>query len=150
MNVEQVLADFGRDSGFGPITLNASNMARLEFDGGLAVDLEYSPQRGLFLYGAVAPVEAKPGGPLLQALLEANAPSQNRDGFVFSIDPAQRSILLSSVIEPGRISAAELARVLERFLDMLETWRQHVKTAFPPGAPESAGTPAPGAWHVRA
>ncbi|MCX5769448.1 MAG: type III secretion system chaperone, partial [Candidatus Hydrogenedentes bacterium] len=88
MNIEQVLAEFGRDYGFGQITLNAANMTRLEFQNGLTVDFEYREQNGLYLYGVVAAVERKPAVALLQALLEANAPAHNCDGFVFSIDSA--------------------------------------------------------------
>lgn len=150
MNIGQVLEEFGRDYGFGRIALNAANMARLEFDGGLSVDLEYSEQNGLYLNGPVATFGDKPNPALLQALLEANAPAHSREGFVFSIGPADRTILLSHRIEPARLTSAELARVLDRFLGTMETWRDNVRKSFPPDAPTPANAPAPGAWHMRA
>ena len=150
MNVHNVLAEFGREHGFGDLALNAANMTRLEFEGGLTVDFEYREQKGLYLYTVVATADARPAPSLLRALLEANAPAQNPDGFVFSIDPADQSLLLTHRIEPGRLSPDELASVLERFLDTLENWREHLQRAFPPDAPSPASPPAPGSWHMRA
>jgi hypothetical protein len=139
MTADQLLHELGLTMGLPGLRFDASQCARLMFDGKTALNFEHDAAAGcIHLYGTLAPLPAAGREALFQQLLQANLFGAQTGGATLAVDAAHHEVVLCRSVPLEGGTGAAFAAVVERFVAALEEWSSRLAGAAPAaGAPVS-------------
>jgi len=126
-----LLAASGTTVNIGDLGLNTHGVCSLRFDGDMVVNIEPEEDTDIIhVYGKVCaiPKYLKRQNTLYTELLTANF-FGNGTGLEarFSIHPHDKEVLLSQSINITTLTTEEFLNSMQRFVNILEIWRQQIK-----------------------
>ena len=142
MQLNDLLKEFGQQSGLGNLALDENNACRLIFDDKLNVDVEMLPDgERFFIHAFVCAAPDKDDGKLLSELLAANLFGHATGGAVFALDKNQGDILLFKAFETEQTDYQAFSSGLEAFLNSLEYWIDKIASGELGDAEPTEGEP---------
>lgn len=121
MDSDTLLADLARTLGLPTLQFNAQRVCRLMVDNRCEIDMECNPD------GTVLTIYTSLGRALSSAicrelLTEAGKVGQETCGATFGLDADRDEILLAGTLPVANLTGAELATILESYVDVAARW----------------------------
>jgi hypothetical protein len=137
MHLPDAVAELGTLLGLGPIKFNEYGLCRLQFDGGLTVDLE-SADGGETLHICSSLGALPDSAEVCETLLHANFLGEGTGGAVFAWDQGRDELLLHRTMAAAQLDATGLASAVETFVNFYDGWTRKLDELA--GAAETPST----------
>ncbi len=146
MNLNDILREFGNQTGLDGLSLDENNMCRLIFNGEMVVDIELlSDGKTFFMYATVGKVPPTKEGELYKELLKANLFGRETGGASFGLYEEKGEILLHRRFDCDSTDYDTFCSALESFVGALEHWRNRLSSWEPGDTQKGQGFNTTGA-----
>lgn len=122
MEVDEILAEFGRKTGLGNLKLNDDGLCRLVFDSTLIVDVERTSS-GFVLHSVVGQVPSVNKSEFFEMLLQANGPENVEGQTAIGVDSNLNEALLYQNFTDMNVTFEYFEKSLDIFLSQIGKWK---------------------------
>ncbi len=142
MEIDQLVEQFGQDSGLGNLKLNQDGLCRLVFDDKLFVDIEKT-SNNFVLHSVVGkpPVQQDEQLEYMEMLLQANGPDHAVRDIHLGFDAKMDEVLIYQNFSDVQVNYDYFKRCMDEFIAQVGKWRSRLSAAV--GAEMGALDPKP-------
>lgn len=150
MKFDDALSALGRQMNVAALAFNDAGVCRMVFDRELVVDCERvaGSDEAAWLYAVVASLPAEREAVLMR-LLEANLFGAETGDASLAIDSVMSEILLQQKVDTAAMDDTAFAAAVERFVHVLECWREELAAMPSGGAADGLSHALPGEGMMR-
>ena len=130
MDIDQLVEQFGQDSGLGNLKLNQDGLCRLVFDDKLFVDIEKT-SNNFVLHSVVGkpPVQQDEQLQYMEMLLQANGPDHAIGDIHLGFDAKMDEILIFQNFSDVDVNYEYFKRCMDEFIAQVGKWRSRLSAA---------------------